>query len=108
MLYSNTIYNFVQRVRQEHSLPKVEKSHRDFIKLPDTEFGKYAQVDFGEKWMYKDNKRSLKVYFMVMILCRSRYKYVHIQLTPFTTKSVIYAHEKAFEYFQGMPLWITF
>lgn len=101
--HSNTIYNFVQRVRIEHNLPKVETITREFNKLDETEYGKYAQVDFGEHTIYNSNKKSRKVYFMAMVLCRSRYKFVYIQTTPFTTKTAIYAHELAFQYMGGIP-----
>ena len=44
-----------------------------------------------------------KVYFMAMLLCHSRYKYVWFREKPFTSHTAVTAHEKAFEYFHGVP-----
>jgi len=44
-----------------------------------------------------------KVYFMVMVLSRCRYKYVYFLSRPFTTADVVEAHERAFAYFEGLP-----
>lgn len=103
VVHPNTVFNYVQRVRQEHHLPKKDDSSRAFIKIPDSEYGEFAQVDFGEKWVYTANKRSVKIYFFALVMCRSRYKYIYLQRTPFTTKTSIYAHEMAFEYLGGVP-----
>jgi len=47
--------------------------------------------------------RHLKVYFFVMVLSRSRYKFVYFSQQPFTTASTVYAHELAFAYYGGKP-----
>ena len=100
---SKTIYNYVMHLRDKYSIPKPVQDPRPYDKLPELPFGEYAQVDFGEFWMKRDNDRHLKVYFFVMVLSRSRYKYVYFSTTPFNTASTIYAHELAFEYFGGRP-----
>ncbi|WP_052343093.1 transposase [Saccharicrinis fermentans] len=38
-----------------------------------------------------------------MVLSRSRQKFVYCQRIPFTTETANYAHELAFEYFEGIP-----
>ncbi len=101
-VHRNTVHNYVSKVREEYNIPK-HKTVRSCVKLLESDYGDYAQVDFGERWMYDDNKRSVKVYFFVMVLCASRYKYVYYQRTPFTSLSAIYAHELAFLYFGGIP-----
>lgn len=99
-----TVFNFVKRLRLTHDIPKEgEDDARQMCKLPDTDFGEYVQVDFGEKWMSKLDGGRVKVYFMVMVLSRSRYKFVYFSKTPFTTATAIYAHELAFRYFGGKP-----
>ena len=100
---SKTIYNYVMHIRDKYLIPKSEKEPRPYDKLPELPFGEYAQVDFGEYWMKRADGRHLKVYFFVMVLSRSRYKYVYFSTTPFNTASTIYAHELAFEYFGGRP-----
>lgn len=99
-----TVYNFVKYVRKKYSIEKPKVSNtRDLSHTEETPYGEYAQADFGEMWMrYEDNRR-IKVYFFVMVLCRSRKKYVFFSKTPFTTNLAVYAHEKAFEYYGGKP-----
>lgn len=99
-----TVFNFVNRLRLTHHLPKeFEKSYRPYEKQPGTPYGEYAQCDFGERWMKTLQGQSLKVYFFAMCLSRSRYKFVYFSRTPFTTALAVYAHELAFEFFGGVP-----
>lgn len=101
---SKTIFNFVTRMREKHGLPKrPEDNPRPYEMQPDLPFGEFAQVDFGERYMSRESGGSVKVYFFVMVLSRSRYKFVYMSLQPFTTATTIYAHELAFTYFGGMP-----
>lgn len=101
-IHRNTVNNYVNKIREEYNIPK-QNSVRSCIKLLESDYGESAQVDFGERWMYDKSKRSVKVYFFVMVLCASRYKYIYYQRTPFTSLSAIYAHELAFQYFGGIP-----
>ena len=98
-----TVYNFVQYVRNRYEIPKPQTSSRDYEPIIETPYGEYAQVDFGERWMNTADRRRRKVYFFVMVMCRSRKKYVFISPSPFNTDLAVYAHEKAFEYFGGKP-----
>lgn len=100
---SKTIFNYVTHLRAKHSIPKFDRPLRPYDKLPDTPFGEYAQVDFGESWMKRRSGGNIKVYFFVMVLSRSRYKYVYFSQTPFNTPTTVYAHELAFEYYGGRP-----
>lgn len=100
-----TVFNFVEKVRCKYGIGKKSEARirRDYEKLPDTPYGKYAQADFGEKWMSAENGRSTKVYFFAIVLARSRYKFTCFSRRPFDTELAIYAHERAFEYFGGKP-----
>ncbi len=101
---SKTVYNFVQTVRKEQNIPKYkEKLPRQYEKLPETEYGEEAQVDFGSYRMLSSGSGRVKIYFFTMVLSRSRQKFVYCQRMPFTTETANYAHELAFEYFQGIP-----
>ena len=53
--------------------------------------------------MQRADGRHLKVYFFVMVLSRSRYKYVWFSTKPFNTAMTVYAHELAFTYYGGRP-----
>ncbi len=104
LVHSKTIYNFVQHVRHQAQIPKpVKKKQRDFEQLPQVGYGQEAQVDFGECYMETRQGKRVKVWFFVMVLSRARHKYVYFQDYPFTTATAIYAHQLAFEYFQGVP-----
>ncbi len=100
---SKTVFNYVVHMRAKYSIPKFDKPPRPYDKLPELPFGEYGQVDFGEYWMRRVDGRHLKVYFFVMVLSRSRYKFVYFSTSPFNTATTVYAHELAFAYYGGRP-----
>ena len=108
-VHSKTVYNFVQNIRFAHDIRK-SKEHkpREYEKLPELDYGHQAQVDFGQYTMQTESGGRKKVYFFVMVLCRSRQKYVCFQVQPFTSTTTILSHEKAFEYFRGQPREIVY
>lgn len=97
-----TVFNYTLFVRRKHGIPK-PFADRDFLQIPELPYGKQAQVDFGQYTMRTDQKSRKKVYYFSMVLSRSRYKFVFFSDTPFTTATTIEAHEKAFDYFGGIP-----
>ena len=101
-VHSKTVYNFTQAIRLEHDIPKPRQAPRNCEKLPELEYGKQAQVDFGETWMQTREAKRKKVYFFTMVLSRSRYKFVYLSDKPFTSKIAVDAHYLAFEYFGGI------
>jgi transposase len=102
-VHSKTVFNFVQTLREEYNIPKPSiQENRSFEKLPEPPYGKEAQVDFGRTWMQDKDKKRKEVYFFVMVLSRSRYKFVCFTDKPFTAKSAVDAHHLAFEYFMGV------
>lgn len=98
-----TIYNYVQRIREQENIPKCNEPVRQMRRVPDCEYGEKAQVDYGEKVIRNTKGRQVKVYFLTMVMQRSRYKFVYLQNIPFTAKTTVYAHHLAFKYFGGMP-----
>jgi len=104
MVHSKTVYNFVQSIRNEHGIKKQGSDEpRQYQKLPETEYGLQAQADLGEYNMQTNGLSRKKVYFLIIVLCRSRQKYVYFRSSRFTTKDAITAHERAFKYFEGQP-----
>lgn len=91
-----TVFNFVKFVRTKHNIPKIELV-REYACVPELPYGKQAQIDFG---FYNMNTgthgKTRKVQFFTLVFSRSRYKYVLFTDTPFTTETVIAAHELAF------------
>jgi transposase len=102
LVNSKTVYNFVTMIRNECNIKKKSTPVRVYEKLPETEYGQQAQVDFGEFNM-RGERSPKKVYFFTMVLSRSRQKFVHFRNHPFTTESTIESHNLAFEYFGGQP-----
>ncbi len=103
-IHSKTVYNFVSGIRKQYDIPKPAKSsERVFEKLPEVDFGKEAQVDFGETWLQTKQGGRKKVYFFTMVLSRSRYKYVVFNERPFTSQTSSHAHHFAFAWFDGVP-----
>jgi hypothetical protein len=103
-VHSKTVYNFVENIRKRHEIKKQsDKLPRQYEKLPEPDYGQYAQADFGEYHMLTQGTARKKVYFFAMVLCRSRQKFVWFQTEPFTSASAVSAHEKAFWYFHGQP-----
>ena len=104
-----TVYNFTQYIRAKYEIARPSlTSPRQYMVVEETAYGEYAQVDFGEMWMRYEDGRRVKIYFFAMVLCRSRKKYAWFSKTPFTSELAIYAHEKAFEYYDGKPLKIIY
>jgi len=99
---ARTVYNFVIFVRQKHNLPFVNPT-REYYSVEELPYGEQAQVDFGEYSMRLSNGGRKKVYFFAMVLSRSRKKFIWFLGKPFTAQAVCQAHEKAFDFFRGIP-----
>lgn len=97
-----TVYNFVQKVRRKYNIEKTRDS-RHYQKCIETAYGRFAQVDFGERYLREKSGAYKKVYFFAMVLSRSRAKFIFFSPTPFNAELSVYAHERAFEYFGGVP-----
>ena len=96
-----TVFNFVGWVREKHRLPVVTVE-RQFQIVEELPYGKQAQVDFGQYNMRTTQGNRVKVFFLTMVLSRSRFKYVWFIDSHFTSELAILAHEKAFEYIGGI------
>ena len=103
-----TTFNFVRFIRNKYNIPKPSLSRRVYEDVEDLPYGRQAQVDFGEYAMTDNEDKLKKVHFMVMVLSRSRFKYVYFQAFPFTAQTAVIAHEKAFEYISGIPREIVY
>lgn len=97
-----TVYNYVLSVRSLYDLP-LEESGRDFQMIVELPFGQQAQVDFGFYNMRTTTGKTRKVQFFCLVLSSSRYKYVVFTDTPYTSETVVKAHEQAFKFLGGMP-----
>lgn len=96
-----TVYNFVMAIRHKHNIP-LENPGRDFFIVDQLPYGQQAQADFGQCYLRSKDHGRKKVHFLVMMLSRSRMKYVYFPDRPFIIRSAIEAHEAAFKYFGGI------
>jgi transposase len=106
-LKERTLRNYVMRLRKDFNLPKAARD-RQYIEVPEMPMGYQAQVDFGQCLLHKPDGSRVKLYCFAMVLSHSRFKYVYWLDKPFTTATFIEAHDKAFEYFGGMPKEIVY
>jgi transposase len=102
-----TVYNFVMFVRGKYNIP-LQPKERDYFPVEELPYGEQAQVDFGEYNLKTSGSKRKKVRFFVMVLSRSRMKYLWFTDVTFTSETVAQAHEYAFEFFQGIPLVIVY
>jgi transposase len=98
---AKTVFNFVLHVRTKYGIPK-PFNYREYEKVPELPYGKQTQVDLGQYNMLTDEGKRKRIYFICFVLSRSRMKYTVYSELPFTTITVIYAHEKAIEFFGGI------
>ena len=102
-----TVFNFVSWVRRKHNLPFI-KTPREYEMVEELPYGKQAQVDFGEYNMRNTSGNRVKVFFFILTLSRSRFKYVWFTNKYFTSLLAVEAHEKAFAFIRGIPLEIVY
>ena len=95
-----TVYNFVMWLRQKYNIPFEEVS-REYFVVEELPYGKQAQADFGHYTLRNEDRRKT-IHFFVMMLSRSRMKFVQFSDSPFTTRTTIDAHEEAFKFFNGI------
>ena len=102
-----TVFNFVSWVRRKHNLPFI-KIPREYEMVEELPYGKQAQVDFGEYNMRNTSGNRVKVFFFILTLSRSRFKYLWFTDGYFTSLLAVEAHEKAFAYIGGVPMEIVY
>ncbi len=97
-----TVYNFVMALRQKYNIP-LEEVGREYFVVEELPYGQQAQADFGHYILRGTEDRRKRIHFFVMMLSRSRMKFVQFSDAPFTTRMAIDAHEEAFRFFSGIP-----
>jgi transposase len=113
VVYASSIYDFLHE--RYGDLPGTERTLRNYLAylkaaglagkgkgreyrpVEPLPYGKQTQIDFGQ-----EPTNIGKVYFVVLVLSRSRYRYVAAQERPFTTLDVIGHLLDAFAFFGGV------
>lgn len=104
---SRTVYNFVMALRHKYGI-ELQQSARQYFVVQELPYGLQGQADFGQYIMHTTEQKRKKVHFFVMMLSRSRMKYVRFSDAPFTTRTAIQAHEEAFRFFCGVPTEVVY
>lgn len=104
---ASTVRSYVRQLRQQYGIPK-SFQQRQYEAIPDPPMGEQIQVDFGETKLKNRQGNDVRLWFITFVLAHSRYKFVHWQDRPFTTRDVIEAHELAFAYYGGMTKEIVY
>ncbi|KYD07948.1 hypothetical protein B4102_0582 [Heyndrickxia sporothermodurans] len=104
---SSTIRGYVSDLRDIYHIPKMIRV-RDHEAVEELPMGQQIQVDWGEITVKNQEGKPIKLYFITFVLSHSRYKYVEWLDRPFTTRDTIRCHEKAFQYFGGIPKEIVY
>lgn len=102
-----TVYNFVMALRQKYNIA-LEEVSREYFVVQELPYGQQAQADFGHYILRGTEDRRKRIHFFVMMLSRSRMKFVQFSDAPFTTRMTINAHEEAFRFFCGIPLEVVY
>jgi len=102
-----TIFNFVLSVRRKYNIPKVQEV-RQYASVPELAYGWQAQVDSCFYNMQTTLGKTKKVQFFTFVLSRSRYKFILFTEHPFTTETVVNAHELAFGAIGGYTVEIVY
>jgi hypothetical protein len=102
-----TVYNFVMCLRQKYNIP-LEEPGREYFVVEELPYGQQAQADFGQYTLRSPEDRRRRIHFFVMMLARSRMKFVQFSDCPFTTRTAIDAHEEAFRFFSGIPTEVVY
>jgi len=104
---SSTVRGYVSELRDIYHIPKVVRI-RDHESVEELPMGQQIQVDWGEITVKNQEKKPFKLYFITFVLSHSRFKYVEWLDRPFTTRDTIRCHEKAFQFFGGVPKEIVY
>jgi len=99
-----TVRRFVLKLREKHGITKATEPRREYEAVEELPKGQQMQLDFGEKKVGDSiSGRYIKLYFVVMTLTYSRYKWGLFQERPFTSLDLVRALYRSFEYYGGMP-----
>ena len=97
-----TVSRYVSELREEFDIPK-SKSPRDYEAVDELPMGQQLQIDFGVKWMPKDNGGRIKIYFVCYVLSNSRFKYVEFLDRSFKSIDFVHSTKRCFQHIDGIP-----
>ena len=87
-----TVRDYVAKLRLHYDIPRLVKG-REYGPIPELPPGVQLQADFGEYNALRPGMSRIKLYFLVLILAHSRYKYIIWQTRNFTSLDRKIAHD---------------
>ena len=99
---NSLVRKYVAKLKEKYNLNKKIKI-REYVAVPELPMGKQAQVDFGEIILKDIDGNPIKLWVFLIVLSHSRYKFGVWQEKPFSAEDFVKAHEKAFQFFGGIP-----
>ncbi|MCF1714410.1 hypothetical protein L0U88_07200 [Flavihumibacter sp. RY-1] len=84
-------------LRQKYAIP-LEATPREYFVVAELPYGQQAQADFGQYTLRSAENKRKTVHFFVMMLSRSRMKFLRFSDIPFTIRTAIAAHEDVFHF----------
>ena len=102
-----SLRRIVTEIRDKYNILK-KKTTRQYQALADPPPGYQAQVDLGTIILEDTSGANIRLYCIAIVLSKSRYKFVEWFEQPPKTADFINFHEKAFQYFKGMPREIVY
>jgi len=103
----STLRLYIKKLRRDYNIPKKNKT-RQYQAIPDPPMGYQAQLDLGEIKLENTLGSYVKLYAIAMVLSNSRYKYIEWFDFPPKVGDLTNFHEKAFNYYGGMPQEIVY
>ena len=97
-----TVRDYVAKLRCQYDIPRHAQG-REYGPVPELPPGIQLQADFGEYSATRPGKSRIKLYFVVLILAHSRYKYLVWQTRDFTSLDLVRSLESCFQAFGGVP-----
>lgn len=97
-----TVRDYVAKLRLQYDIPRLVKG-REYGPIPELPPGIQLQADFGEYNALRSGMSRIKLYFLVLILAHSRYKYIVWQTRSFTSLDLVRSLEGCFQAFGGVP-----
>lgn len=97
-----TLRSYIVHLRTKYRIPK-ETNPRQYQEVPELPMGAQGQVDLGTMYVPKLQGKRIKLYCFAMVLSHSRHKFALWSEKPFTSRSFVEAHQKAFEFYGGRP-----
>jgi transposase len=106
-LSERAVRRYVSGLRRDHNIVKASQP-REYEPVDELPMGYQMQIDFGEKSMRMPGGQYVKVYFIGVVLSRSRYKWGYFLDRPFCSVDLVRCLDMCFAHFGGVAQELVF